>query len=65
MIYIRKEVDSENADGTLMVRDHVMQLVPTTAYDNQHVVQLIVPRQNKHIVDFKTVMKNFDVEVVS
>jgi hypothetical protein len=65
MTYIRKEVASENADGTLMVKDAIMKLVPCTVYDKQHVIELIAPAENEHIAGYKNVMKNFDIEIVS
>jgi len=46
------------------VSDTKMFLVPRHKYDQKLVLTLLNVEQNGHIPDFKTVMQNFNVEVV-
>ena len=65
MLYCRKNVASENPDGKLVVEDVVMTLVPCKSYSHQQAIVLIAPKPGDHIMGYKTVMKNFDIENVS
>lgn len=65
LVYYRKRVASELANGMQMVEDVRMTLVPCNEYQNQQVFELISPKPNEHIPAYKAVMEHFDMEVVS
>jgi hypothetical protein len=56
-------VASKNPDGRLVDEDVVMTLIPCKSY--QQAIVLIAPNPSDHIMDYKSVMKNFDIENVS
>ena len=63
LLFTTKQVLSEHPDG-FVVSDTKTFLVPRHKYDQKLVLTLLNVEQNGHIPDFKTVMQNFNVEVV-
>jgi hypothetical protein len=63
--YYQKKVVSVNADGTLVVEDSSMKLLPCNMYGHEHMLQFIRPLPSDHIPQYLEVMKHFSLEAVS
>jgi len=63
--YCQKKVVSVNADGTLVIEDSSMKLLPCNMYGHEHMFQFIKALPSDHIPQYLEVMKNFSLEAVS